>query len=302
MRSTQTMRVFQASFFLILWSATAGEETILRREKRIYNGNQVDITSFPYYAAIEFLPEGAPVSSSIGGGSIISTQFVLTAAHVVTERTPNQPTTESTIFDESFIEIGHNPYDNSIVYRSWYVIRTGSSLKRMGGSLHYVDLIKIHPNFTTDGVGNVIGDIALVRVMNPFTFDKFRQPIPLLNKSIKNMPGTKAIVVGLGRSEHGYKTELRSMTVQIVDWAQCEKEYADLRPLEKSIFCAGDGIRAICYGDSGSPLVVMNRLAGIASFIKGEECGILGVPDFYTDVFSYRSWIESYVPLSELQN
>ena len=42
-------------------------------------------------------------------------------------------------------------------------------------------------------------------------------------------------------------------------------------------------------GDSGGPLVADNKVIGIASFV--EPCA-LGVPDVYTRVSAYLSWMK----------
>lgn len=62
------------------------------------------------------------------------------------------------------------------------------------------------------------------------------------------------------------------------------------------MFCAGDLIGEIdsCHADSGGPLVVNNKLAGIFSWGDGCKHGTYGV---YTSVTSQRLWI-----LKQLKN
>lgn len=49
----------------------------------------------------------------------------------------------------------------------------------------------------------------------------------------------------------------------------------------------------VCFGDSGSGLVVNDKLVGVASFILG-SCPS-GFPEFFTRVSSFADWIDSHV-------
>ena len=52
-------------------------------------------------------------------------------------------------------------------------------------------------------------------------------------------------------------------------------------------------------GDSGSPLVAENQIIGIVSF--GKPCGV-GVPDVFTKVSSYLSWINNTMTENEMED
>lgn len=60
------------------------------------------------------------------------------------------------------------------------------------------------------------------------------------------------------------------------------------RILETNICAFTMAGQGICVGDSGGGLVVGREIAGIASFAV--PCAT-GVPDVYTQVFPYISWI-----------
>ncbi|GLV42438.1 hypothetical protein CBL_03175 [Carabus blaptoides fortunei] len=61
--------------------------------------------------------------------------------------------------------------------------------------------------------------------------------------------------------------------------------------------CTYNGLgEGACEGDSGSPLVYMNRLVGIASY--GRQCAI-GKPDVFTKVSAYIPWITETIRENE---
>ncbi|KAJ8679814.1 hypothetical protein QAD02_015601 [Eretmocerus hayati] len=295
------------------------------RQRRVIAGENANITSFPFFASLESRCGGL-----LGGGSIISRNFVLTAAHVLyylmpsndyilTESYPNDNSTDlypennstesdqNNLIDGPIYQIADepeitNPYKDLLV-------RVGSHLREEGGSIHEVDLVIIHPNYVhNDSVGGCINDIALARVVYSFIFDNFRQPIQLFDAgvSFSDRVGTKVSVVGLGYTEKGMTHHLRNTTIWIANKTKCENVYRNKKqvPLPKSAFCAGGGggTRDTCSGDSGGPLVIeignpkVKFQAGITSFAKA-TCGKPNVPALYTEVSLFRSWIESHVTL-----
>lgn len=63
---------------------------------------------------------------------------------------------------------------------------------------------------------------------------------------------------------------------------------------EKTICTRNDAGQGIYRGDLGSPLVsISGHLVGIASWFTGVD----GMPDVYTSIFAYRSWILSMIKL-----
>ena len=66
--------------------------------------------------------------------------------------------------------------------------------------------------------------------------------------------------------------------------------------LEEIQFCAGpidedeNLPKTSCDGDSGSPLVVEGRVAGITAW-SNYPCGLQNSPGVFTEVSKYRTWI-----------
>lgn len=62
-------------------------------------------------------------------------------------------------------------------------------------------------------------------------------------------------------------------------------------------FCAGDGGKDSCDGDSGGPFMIEKEYNDISSYIQygiesrgPKQCGS-GVPGVYTNVMEYMEWI-----------
>ncbi|KAJ8675951.1 hypothetical protein QAD02_011737 [Eretmocerus hayati] len=238
----------------------------------IFFGANTPITRFPYFVSVE-IPW---IDRVEGGGSIISRHFVVTAAHV---------------FDY-------------FPDKEFYQIRAGSDKKFEGGSVHSLDYYQIHPDYIEDGgVGGVDYDIALVRVQEPFRFDKTRRTIQMFDKfSPPLTDGTPAKVVGFGYTEKGPTNYLKATDIWVVDKKKCHGRWSSngTLPVPKAAFCAGGGDsletgrRDTCIGDSGGPLVINGTLAGVTSF-GPMACGTPKVPAFYTEVSMFREWIDDHL-------
>lgn len=93
---------------------------------------------------------------------------------------------------------------------------------------------------------------------------------------------------------------LRRVSVPIVNWNYCKKQYNN-NDVTEANFCAGykEGLRDGCTGDSGGPLVTFVKgtplLIGIVS--SGEGCAKPGYPGIYTNVTYFRNWIKSFTDI-----
>lgn len=101
-------------------------------------------------------------------------------------------------------------------------------------------------------------------------------------------------------SSRPLKPNLR--TIHLISHFRCEEVYSDFVSLHQSQhLCAGnmDGRGGTCVGDSGGGLQCkIDRngpwiLVGITSF--GSGCAKAGYPDVYTNVASYRKWIDNVI-------
>ena len=192
------------------------------------------------------------------GGSIVDASTIVTAAHCL----------EGVSASDMTIRAGvSNATDN-----------TGQDRK--------VTSLDSHPQYAR----NEVGDIAIVKLSTPLTFNSNVQPIALATPS--DVRGaTTATVTGWGAvSEDGESSDvLLSADVPLVDDTTCSTQ---LGIDAMSELCAGGSGLDSCYGDSGGPLVIRTesgpRLAGVVSW--GEECGG-PTPGVYAEVPTYASFI-----------
>ena len=225
---------------------------------RIIGGDVIPIENIPYQVSLRYL------GNHYCGGSIISSQYVLTAAHC------------------------------SKNFFWFYSILAGSSNKLIGGSVHNVKRIIRHNDYNlNEGVPK--NDIALFEVSGPFNFDKTRAMIPLFTGEAT--PGSNAIVSGWGTTlTDSSPIYLQAVKVPIISKKDCNKAYQDdISSLPEGQICAAypEGGKDACQGDSGGPLAINGSLAGIVSW--GIGCAKKGHPGVYTEVAFHLSWIRKYV-------
>jgi len=220
---------------------------------RIVGGTTTTIASHPHQVSLRFS------GSHICGGSIISSRWIVTAAHCI---------------------IG-----NSVAS---FTVRVGSTFSNSGGTIFSASRIIRHASYNSNTLDF---DVALVQVSSTITFSSTAQPIALESNTVP--VGTNVVVTGWGATSEGgsASTTLRQVTVQIISDAACNSAYAAFGGITARMICAGvpNGDRDACQGDSGGPLVASNRLVGIVSW--GVGCARPQYPGVYTRVSVVRNWI-----------
>jgi trypsin len=220
---------------------------------RIVGGTTTDITNYPYQVSLQY------TGSHICGGSIISQNWVVTAAHCIIGSTVSS-----------------------------FSVRAGSTYSNTGGTIYSATRIIVNSNYSSNTQDY---DVALVQVSTAFSFDTTRQPITLESNDVA--VGTNVVVTGWGTTTEGgaASTTLRTVTVQIVSDASCNTAYASYGGITARMICAAvtGGGKDACQGDSGGPLVAAGRLVGIVSW--GVGCARPQYPGVYTKVSVVRSWI-----------
>ncbi|KAG5674238.1 hypothetical protein PVAND_004218 [Polypedilum vanderplanki] len=232
----------------------------------IVGGEETQISKFPHQIA--YLYQG----NLKCGGSIISSNCILTAGHCLKN------------------------------FKTNLTIRTGSSAKSSGGTVHNVKQTILHPEFNSVKLFN---DIALLLLETDIIFDANSKPIALPAQDQIIPDDTLCTVSGWGKMEDSVKPEyLRCVDVKTVNHDVCESCYHTSKvqfEVSEHMLCAGflKGGRDSCTGDSGGPLVceVNGKKIQVGVVSSGYGCAVESYPGIYTNIAKYRNWIESYCRL-----
>ncbi|OXU31797.1 hypothetical protein TSAR_009465 [Trichomalopsis sarcophagae] len=232
----------------------------------IVGGKFVDIKTVPYLAQI------ISFGDLTCGASIISKEWLLTAAHCVERINPD--------------------YESDYGERSIYV-RTGSTI-RGKGELFEVAKIIVHEHFNSITMDN---DIALIKTAETIEFDDQQKPISISDLIPK--PGDEIEVAGFGKEgeDKPKPKTLKAAVLPVIDSTDCNTKYKKVYPYQRVIitdnmFCSFKKGEDTCHGDSGGPAVIDNQLVGIISW--GYDCGASGLPGVYTLLRNYRKWISNH--------
>lgn len=215
------------------------------------------------------------------GGSIISDEYILTAAHCVRRGTEYSVA----VGDHRMIQNDPNEEPDS------KIIRTEGAI--------------VHPDYSSTTFDN---DIALLKLKEKIVFTDFVQPICLHQEDMKEPDNAYATGWGATTEGSAGANILQEVKIPIITNQQCENAYGfDIKP---SMICAGDlengGIDA-CQGDSGGPFAYKNTvtnqwtLIGVVSW--GIGCARPNNPGVYARVSQFTDWIETNSGVvSEIEN
>lgn len=162
-----------------------------------------------------------------------------------------------------------------------------------------------HPSYSADEHSS--GDIALVQLASPISFNDYMLPVCLPKPGDPLDPGTMCWVTGWGHIGTNQPLPppftLQELQVPLIDAETCNTYYQEnsipgTEPvILEGMLCAGfqEGKKDACNGDSGGPLVCdINDVwiqAGVVSW--GSDCALFKRPGVYTNVSVYISWIQN---------
>ncbi|XP_050700372.1 ovochymase-1-like [Eriocheir sinensis] len=235
---------------------------------RIVGGETTTTHEYPWQVALVSKSGSRPYC----GGSVISAQWILTAAHCVDRNTASG----------SDVVVGEH---------DWSTSGETSATKRLS-----IAQVISHPSYSSSTYDN---DIALLKLAQPLTFQNDNKVAPVCLPTPGELyEAVDATITGWGTLASGgsQPNKLNEVTVPTMTNAACKATGYDNNEITANMICAGlsQGGKDSCQGDSGGPMVAGSgnmQQIGIVSW--GYGCAAAGYPGVYTRVSNYVSWIQS---------
>ncbi|KAF7655245.1 hypothetical protein LDENG_00058760 [Lucifuga dentata] len=262
------MMKFVVLTVLVVGAYGCGLPTFPPVVSRVVGGQDVRAHSWPWQISLQYNREGEWRHTC--GGTLISEQWVLTAAHCISSG------------------------------RQYRVAMGKHNLKETEEGAVFMgtaDII-VHEKWNPLFIRN---DIALIKLDSPVTLsDTITAACLPMDGSIlpHNEP---CYVTGWGRLYTGGPIAdiLQQALLPVVDHATCSKpNWWGPQVSDKMLCAGGDGVVSGCNGDSGGPLNCQNadgawEVHGIVSFGSGLSCNFPKKPTVFTRVSAYLDWISS---------
>ncbi|HEX2976621.1 MAG TPA: trypsin-like serine protease [Bacteroidales bacterium] len=235
-------------------------------ETKITGGTNTTISEFPWQVLIS-------TGSLMCGGTIISNNWILTAAHCTRQ-------------------------GSGTVSASQVLVTVGATnpFNPLQGTTYHVSEVIPHENFNNN---TLLNDLALLKLSTPID-NPNAAPIRLVNSTDVKYgatdPGVMGWVTGWGltnaENENSFPTILQKVQLPVITNKQASTVWTFIPSTD---LMAGylNGNKDACNGDSGGPFVVPvmgeYRLAGIVSW-GSSTCDTYGA---YTRVSLFQEWIRS---------
>ncbi|XP_039615094.1 elastase 3 like [Polypterus senegalus] len=239
---------------------------------RVVNGVDALPHSWPWQISLQYLKNDEWRHTC--GGSLISTNWVLTAAHCINKAF----TYRVEVGKHNLLEVEADSrailVEKMIVHEKWNPI-----LVALGNDIAVVKLAE-HVTLSSS--------IQLACIPDPGTILPNKEP---------------CYITGWGRlyTNGPISDNLQQALMPVVDYDTCSKPDWWGFGVRNTMVCAGgDGIVAGCNGDSGGPLNCRNgrgiwEVHGIASFVSGLGCNYEKKPTVFTRVSAFNDWIEKAI-------
>ncbi|EFN75956.1 Limulus clotting factor C [Harpegnathos saltator] len=262
-------------------------KTISQGQQLIVNGVKAKAGMFPWHVGI-YEKDDAKRYQHICGGSLISNDLVISAAHCFYNETENK------LNNASNYAVGAGKY-----FRSW-------DTQEQYSQKSFVEYIKLRQKYR-GARSYLVADIALVKLQTPLNLNMLVRPVCMDWQNMYDKEqlrvGQSGKLAGWGKDITGKPTEdLYEVTMPYVTRQKCldnvPSQFRGFITWDK--FCAGrmNGSSA-CEGDSGGGLCFETNdiwyLRGVVSVSpqKDDHCDYTSYVAF-TQISRYRTWIHDF--------
>uniref|UniRef100_A0A8C1QE14 Si:dkey-21e2.3 n=1 Tax=Cyprinus carpio TaxID=7962 RepID=A0A8C1QE14_CYPCA len=225
----------------------------------IVNGKEAEPHSRPYMVSVQ------AKEHHICGGFLISDRFVMTAAHC-------------------------RKNSSSVLT----VVLGAHDLKKNENSVRFtVESYHQHPNYTNKSFHN---DILLLKLEKNVQLNDNIKWISIPAEEGNIEAGSVCSIAGWGSLAAKGKgsNHLMETDVKVMNNMECERKWGKEDFSTSQMMCVhGDG--GSCDGDSGGPLVCGDTAVGVTSFGDPDRCNSLKLPEVYTKISAYLSWIKDII-------
>jgi len=235
------------------------------RVTKIIGGITTKENEYPWQVGLYFGSSDSPSC----GGSIISDETILTAAHCTEGRSASN------------IDVVVGDHDWSV-----------ADLEKR---VSVCNIIK-HPFY--DGSSSIDYDYSLLILCSPLTFKREVQPVCLPTQSGSLYENIEATVSGWGTTETGQLSkQLKAANVTTIPNSACNENYnPQNEEITDNMICAKKDDKDACQGDSGGPLIAdepqhdHSVIIGVVSW--GIGCALADFPGVYSRVTAQIDFIK----------